>query len=213
MAVELNAWTRSATGKGAARKLRSEGRVPAVVYGVKPQPLVVEAQDCSRLVNEGALGRLLYLRLQDVDETKIVLFKDMQVHPIRGDIMHVDFHEVALDEEITTRVSIVIEGEEDRVADEGVFAVHLWEVEVSCLANQIPDNIVIDVSGMVIGDNLLVQDLEAPEGVNILTGPDEVVAAVVAPADIVEEEEEEEDLEVDEAAEEGEEDEEGVDEE
>ena len=61
-------------------------------------------------------------------------------------------------------------------------------MEISCLANQIPDSIVVDVSGMVIGENLLVQDLKAPEGVNILTSPDEVVAAVVAPAAAVEEE-------------------------
>jgi len=188
MALELNAWTRSATGKGAARKLRAEGRVPAIVYGVEPKPLVVDAQDCSRLVNEGALGRLVHLRLQDAGETKTVLFKDMQVHPVRGDIIHVDFHEVALDEEITTRVPIVIEGEENRDSDGGALAVHLWEVEISCLANQIPDSIVVDVSGMVIGENLLVQDLKAPEGVNILTSPDEVVAAVVAPAAAVEEE-------------------------
>ena len=75
MALELNAWTRSATGKGAARKLRAEGRVPAIVYGVELKPLVVDAQDCSRLVNEGALGRLVHLRLQDAGETKTVLFR------------------------------------------------------------------------------------------------------------------------------------------
>jgi len=201
MALELNAWTRSATGKGAARKLRAEGRVPAIVYGVEPKPLVVDAQDCSRLVNEGALGRLVHLRLQDVGETKTVLFKDMQVHPFRGDLLHVDFYEVALDEEITTRVPIVVEGEENRGSDGGVLAVQLWEVEISCLANQIPESIAVDVSRMTVGENLLVQDLEAPEEVKILTNHDQVVAAVVAPAAVVEEEPAEEAGEAGEAAE------------
>ncbi|MGI6038014.1 MAG: 50S ribosomal protein L25 [Limnochordia bacterium] len=203
--VQLTAEPRAEIGKGVARKLRAVGKIPGVIYGSKEpsQGIIVDTRECSRLLNEGALGRLVKLNL--AGKEKMVLFKDAQVDPVKGDLLHVDFHAVAMDEEISTIVSIRITGEEDRVSDGGVLASNLWELEVSCLPTNIPDEIAIDVSGLAVGENITVADIEAPEGVTILTSPEEVVVSVVAP--VAEEEAEEgaevaEDDVVEEAAEE-----------
>ena len=191
---QITAQERVATGKGVARKLRVEGQVPAVVYGTN-QPsrgLVVNERDISRLLMNGALGRLVRVNLDG--EVVAALLKEAQTDPIRGDLLHVDFQAVDMDQEINTVVAISLTGEEERVVDGGVLAANLWELEITCLPGSIPDVIVVDVSGLSLGDNITVADLDLPEGVTSLTPEDETVVSVVAPA--AEEEEEEEDVDV-----------------
>lgn len=204
---QLTVEKRTKTGKSYARRLRTGGKVPAVVYGSgKPAiNLEVEIREAERAM--AAAGSLITLGLDG--ESKTVIVKDIHRDPVRGDLQHIDFHEIDLTKKLEISVPIRVFGEEQRVGDGGVVTTLLWEALVSCLPTDIPEAIEVDVSQMGIDDVINVADLDIPAGVEILEEPDEPVVRVGLPDLIVEEEEEvDEDLdELDEDAEEAEEDE------
>src|SRR5690606_5395746 len=107
---------------------------------------------------------------------------DVQFDPVRGDAVHADFHEVALDEAVQVQVPVVLQNEEARFNDGGILDLLLREVTVSCLPTNIPEAIALDVPGMVICDTAQVRDLQVPEGVEIMDDPDAPVLTVSAPA-------------------------------
>lgn len=188
--VALTAQTRTEFGNGPSRRLRRQGLVPGVVYqpGGPSLPLALPGHDLKRTLVEGRTS-VIDLRIGD-DSTRPVLVKDWQLHPTRGDVMHVDFQEVDLTQEITTPVALTLVGSAVGVRDGGVLDQPLREVEVSALPDALPDEIQADVSGLAVGDAMTVADLVAPAGVTIVSDPETVVASVVAPSAAVEEVEE-----------------------
>jgi large subunit ribosomal protein L25 len=178
---------RSATGKGAARKLRAAGKVPAVMYGTNmaSQTLEVDAKQLSRLVEQGAQGRLVTLRLGGKE--RAVLLKDLQIDPIKGDPVHADFHAVALDRKLNTQVSVVILGENVK-EDEGVLVHGAREITVECLPTAIPEYVELNVEDLEVGDTVRAHDLSLPPGVTLVSDPDEVIVSVVLPRAVEEEE-------------------------
>ncbi|TMK18295.1 MAG: 50S ribosomal protein L25, partial [Actinobacteria bacterium] len=109
------------------------------------------------------------------------LARELQRDPVRGAVLHVDFLKIARDVAIEVDVPIHIEGESPGVKEGGVIEHHLWSVRVSCLPTSVPDRLVADVSHTILGEMLRVGDLEVPEGVTILTDPNEAVLGVVVP--------------------------------
>ena len=178
---QLAAEVRHETGKGANNRLRRSGYIPAVVYGASKENvnLKVEERIVSRLMRQGGMNRLLTLKVDG--EEKAVLMQDVQVHPVRGTLQHIDFLEVRLDEKVNVTVPVQVIGDAPGVLEGGVLAQALWELEVSCLPTEIPEVLEVDISGLGIGDTLLVKDIQAPEGVEILTDPEEAVVSIVAP--------------------------------
>lgn len=172
---------RKETGKGANRRLRRAGYIPGVVYGPgkDSMPLKVEERTLQKLLREVGTSHLIDLKIGD--ETKTVLVKEVQHDPVRGQLLHVDFHEVPLDREITATVPVVLAGEDQRVSDGGVISHSLRELEVACLPTNIPEHFEVDISGLSIGDSILVRDIKPPEGIRLLTDPEETVVSVVAP--------------------------------
>ena len=186
---QLLADKREGTGKGVARKLRAAGRVPAVLYGagVASTALSVDARDLYHLLHTGA-GTNVLVDLEVDGETHLALPRDVQRDHIRGRYVHVDFLAVRADEKITLDVPVHVVGESPGVQLGGVLEHHLWEIQVECLPSDVPDAIEADVSVLEeIGTSLKVADLVAPEGVTILTSPDESVVAVQQPQARVEE--------------------------
>lgn len=182
--IVLQGELRSETGKGVARRLRREDRIPAVIYGGKSQEsqaIAVSGKDLRRAMAEGALGRLVKLDLGQ-GGSRTALAKDMQVDPVRGDILHVDFHEVALDEAVQVQVPLVLVGEDERENDGGLLTLIVRELKVSCLPTDIPEHLEVSVAGLAIGDTVHVRDLTPPAGVEIVDDPDTVVLTVAAPA-------------------------------
>lgn len=180
----LRGQLREERGKGAARKVRREGQVPAVLYGHSTpsgQPIAVDGADVRRLLAQGGFGRLVDLDLGQAGR-RIALAKDIQFDPVRGDVIHADFHEVALDEKVQVQVPVQVANEEERPKDGGIVGVLLRELTVACLPTAIPEAIAVDVSGLAIGDVLHVRDVSAPEGVELLDDPDTPVVNVTAPA-------------------------------
>lgn len=135
-------------------------------------------------------------------EKKIVLIKDLQRDFVRGTIDHVDFYEVSMDKPVDTTVFVVLTGEEERESDGGLVNLVMRELNISCLPMDIPENITIDVSQMVIGDTITVSDLDLGGKITVNQDPDEVIVTVAVPTK-VEESAEDEEAEV-EAAEEAE---------
>ncbi|MGH2794276.1 MAG: 50S ribosomal protein L25 [Actinomycetota bacterium] len=182
MEVTIQAEERAGTGKGVARKLRAVGKVPAVVYGrgMDPVAVAVDRMSLIRAFKTDA-GRNVLIDLQFAGDTHLTLARELQRDPVRGTILHVDFLKIARDVAIEVDVPIHIEGEAPGVKEGGVIEHHLWSVRVTCLPGNVPERLDADVSNMVIGDMLRVADLRVPEGVTVLTNPEDAVLGVVVP--------------------------------
>lgn len=188
--VALTAHERTEFGNGPTRRLRRQGLVPGVVYqvGGPSLPFALPGHDLKRALVEGRTS-VIDLSIGDAGP-RPVLVKDWQLHPVRGDVMHVDFTEVDLKVEIETPVAIHIVGDAAGVREGGVLDQPLREVVVSALPDSLPDFIEIDVSALEVGDSVTVGDLVAPAGVTITSDPETVVASVVAPTVVTVSEEE-----------------------
>jgi large subunit ribosomal protein L25 len=182
---DLSVMPRDARGKQAAKRLRREGRVPAVLYGgTAPQAISLDPKAVLRMIH-GHEGSTQLLNLQfdgGGAGTRMAIIRDMQFDPVSENLLHVDLQEVSADRPINVRVAIHPVGEAIGVKDtKGILNLVLHEIEVSCLPTSIPARIDADVTSLAIGDVLTVRDLAVPEGVRVLNDPGQAVATVSPP--------------------------------
>lgn len=203
----LNATRREGIGKGAARKLRAAGQVPAVLYGKEQDTLhlAVEAHDAAQLFQSiSVASTIVSLKIKGQRGATRTLIREVQVHPFKSELVHIDFMKIQEGVAVEVQVPLELEGTPEGVrADGGVLEQIAHEIPVRCMPDNIPGAITVDVTGMELGDSLHVSDLPVPEGVEILLDPERTVANVAIPRVVVEEvvEEEEEALELEAAAE------------
>jgi large subunit ribosomal protein L25 len=179
--VSLTAQKRTEFGNGPTRRLRRQGLVPGIVYqsGGDSLPLALPGHDLKRTLVEGRTSVIDLVIGEEL--TQPVLVKDWQLHPVRGDVMHVDFQQVDLTQEIEAPIPLTLVGNSVGVRDGGVLDQPLREVVVSALPDSLPDHIEVDVSELQVGDSLTVADITAPAGVTVISEAETVVASVVAP--------------------------------
>jgi large subunit ribosomal protein L25 len=174
--ITLVAETGRAIGTSDARRLRRDGRIPAVVYGhgMEALSVSVDARDFRHaLSGDSGLNQLLSL---DIDGTShLALARVLQRHPVRNTVIHIDFQIVGRDEVVTAEVPIVLVGEAKAVGSAGVVDHPLTQLSVSATPSNIPDEIQVDISSLNIGDSIRVADLQLPAGVTTDVDPDEVV--------------------------------------
>jgi len=185
---KLAAAPRHQTGKGAARRTRAGGRVPAVLYGhgMEPLHLSVDAREFTFALRTDA-GTNVLLEL-DVDGTPhLALAKEIQRHPVRGTFLHIDFLQVRRGERLRVSVPVHLVGEAPGVREGGRLGHDLHQINVEAEVTAVPEALEADVSGLDIGDAVRVGDLIAPRGVTILDDPEATVASVSAPTVEVEE--------------------------
>ena len=186
----IQAEKRTVTGKQ-VKALRRAGKLPAVIYGygIDPISIVLDAHSASRILARASSSTLVTIELAGKQYPTLV--REKQLDFIRNSLIHVDFLAVSMTEKITANVGVHIEGEAPAVKEFGAILVtNLTELEVECLASDLPERFVVDVSGLAeIGDGVYVRDLEIPANVEILTDPDEMI--IVATAQAAEEIEEE----------------------
>jgi large subunit ribosomal protein L25 len=183
------------TGSAASRRLRATGKIPVVLYGrgAEPAPLTVDWRDLrTALTSDKGLNALITVTVNGTS-TKVIV-KEMQRHPVRRDVLHVDFLAVDVDKPITTDVPIVLEGEPIKVLrEQGVVEQALNAIVVHAKPDAIPGHLSIDVSDLEIGHTITVADLALPEGVTTDADPEEtIVTAKLTSLALAEEEEGEE---------------------
>jgi large subunit ribosomal protein L25 len=190
----LTADERSERGSRAVRRLRRDGLVPGVVYGG------TDGESTSFSVNSRALRQVLVdgsalIDLEVAGRTRPVIVKDQQLHPVRGEVLHIDLLEVRLDEKIQTTVAVHIENIEEApgIKEGGVLEQVTHQLNIEALPTAIPEFVPVDASGMEIAATMILSELTPPEGVTFLDDPEEtVIATVVVPTEVEEPEIEEE---------------------
>lgn len=189
----LNGVTRTTSGKGYARALRRAGRIPAIVYGhSEPVSVSVEAREFHKEFHTVSESQLITLKLEKDDRT--VLIKDYSEDITNGEILHIDFYEVEKGKKLHTRIAVELDGSPVGVREGGILEHTLYEVDIECLPKDIPEHLIVDVSGLSQGDSIHISDIPVPEGVTILNNADQTVASVTTPRAVVEEEEGEEEV-------------------
>ena len=187
--AKLTARTRTTSGKGAARQLRRSGQLPAVVYGRRDETesLALDTHELSRLLSRIHAATTVIDLEVDGGEPRPVLIREIQRHPYRPQLLHVDFFEIRADVKIRVPVPVHLVETPAGVEMGGMLQFLRHELEVECLPNEIPSEFKVDVSALEIGDSLHVSDVEAG-GVTILDDETVTICTVVPPA--LEEEEE-----------------------
>ena len=186
--ANLSATPRTETGKGVARKLRAQNSVPGVLYGHHrdPQPLVVDGREFDRLVEHYATETTVVELALDGQSVR-TLIREIQRHPYRRQVLHVDFQALVAGEKVTVDVPIVLHGTPEGVRMGGVLDQVMRELTVEVDPSDIPNHIDADVSGLGLAQSLHVSDLALPEGVTVLDDADATVCVVGTPR-VVEEE-------------------------
>lgn len=194
--VTLAAETREGRGTGEGRRLRRAGRVPAIAYGagLDATPVSVDALELYHaLRTEAGLNALI--RLEIDGDTHLTLARELHRHPVRREILHVDFVAVDQSRTVTVDVPINLIGHAPGTDEGGVVDQVRFDVHVEVLPLEVPDSFELDISDMQVGDVKRLGDLALPEGVDLLDDPDATVVSVSVPAMEVPEEGEEEPLE------------------
>ena len=165
--VALKAETGRELGSSSSRRLRREGRIPAVVYGLENDPLPVSVEYSEArvaLTGDAGLNALLNLSIDGQDQ--LCLVKDIQRHVVRDEVSHIDFIRVDANADIETEVPLILIGESKAVANvSGMVDQALFSVVISTKPTSIPNEIEVDISEMEVGDTIRVEDLKLPEGV------------------------------------------------
>lgn len=197
----LQVETRSETGKGAARRIRAAGKIPGNVYGHGAEPTAVVADELQfkALISKISTENTLIDLKVDDGKPKSVLIREIQRHPYRSVILHVDFFEITAGEKIRVAVPVRLEGNPIGVRNGGILQVIRYELEIECLPREIPSSFEIDISEMDIGDSLHIRELDTGD-VTVLEDESLTICTVVAPKVVAVEEVEgeEEDIDLDE---------------
>lgn len=185
--VKLSAQPRAHVGRNSVKQLHARGAVPANIYGPKCEPanLEVNARELKKLLAH-AVGENILVELEIAEEKgttkRLSLIQEVQHHPVRGDILHVDFLEVSMNEAIHTEVPIEPSGDAEGVKNYGGLLEQLIRsVSIECLPKNLPECIHVDVTPLAIGQSIHVRDLVLPEGVTALGDPDLTVFLVAEP--------------------------------
>lgn len=190
METQMTAEIREAVGKSSIHQLREVGRIPAVLYGagLKPRTLSVDAKEFGRLYSQGLLQRLIRLNIigGERPEAAMVLIKEVQREPLGQKPIHLDFNAVLMDHSVDVRVPIHLTGGAQRALDGAIIESHMHEIEITCLPAAIPDRLNLDVSGLKIGQSLLVKDVPVPQGVTVRSHPEDTVVSAAVPVKPVE---------------------------
>ncbi len=180
--VSLEVSRREQTGKEVAKKLRREGKVPAVVYGGHREPvaITVDRKAVSELVqkSEHGIRSIFLLKMAGTDQQRHAMIKDITIDPVSRKMIHIDFVRVLMDEKVRVTIPVHINGTAIGVKEGGLLDFQVRELHVECMPNAIPDSIEVDVAPLGSHDYYRIKDLKLPEGVKSLDDPERVVVGV-----------------------------------
>jgi large subunit ribosomal protein L25 len=183
MTITIQAEKRESFGKNANRRLRKQGRIPAILYGESAAcvPLVLDKKDVVRILKTDTRENTLF-KVGFGDEMRDAMIKELQIDPVSDELIHADLIQIAMDKIIRVTVPIVPKGEAVGVKTEGGFVDFVTrEVEVDCLPKDIPDRIEIDISGLHLHQSVKVESVTPPEGVRFVNDPGTVLVLISLP--------------------------------
>ena len=184
MAATLKATAREGAGKGVARKLRAQGKVPAVIYGHgdKNVPLALDRHELELLLHGISVENTVIGLVTDGGSSTDVLIREVQMHPYRPEVLHVDFVQLHANEVIRMRIPVRLNGNPVGVIeDNAVLDQVIYEIEVECLPGNIPEVFEVDVSALRAGESVRIHDVSLPN-VRVLIDSELPIASVVAPS-------------------------------
>ena len=190
--AEVVAKVREQVGTGPSRAYRRASLIPAVLYGEGVKGtihLLVDKAELDKLLSAHGLGSIVTVKLPGQGDYPTMV-REIQYHPVRGQVIHADFQGISLTEKLRTVVPVVLQGTPQGVAEGGTLQHQLRELEVECLPQDLPDHIIVEVADLGLTESLFVQDLSVPEQIMVISEETEVVATVLAPRPEEEEEEE-----------------------
>jgi large subunit ribosomal protein L25 len=181
--IVVAAEPRTETGKNVNRRLRAKGLIPGTLYGARKKPVAVAVSPKEiTTILRSASGENTLFDLDLGGQKRKVILKEFQVEPLKGQLLHADFYEVALDRTLEVKVHVELHGTPVGVKVQGgILDFVTRELEFECLPADIPEKVVVDVSGLELGKHLRVSELTLPERLKLLTAPEVVVAHVVTP--------------------------------
>lgn len=192
--LELKVNARTEKGKGPNRRLRSQGEIPAVLYGGKEEKMfTVNFRDFTKLLNNPD-GTNIIIDLKDKSFKGMAVIKEIQRDPVKSEPLHVDFYEIAMDRPLRIPVAVHLTGTAHGVREGGILEQNLWEIEIEALPSHLPSHIDVDISALGIGESVHVKDVTIEETLKVLVDQDELIAHVAAPRLVEAEEEEEEEV-------------------
>lgn len=182
--VVLSVDQRTQKGKGPARRLRAVGKAPAVFYGKKSEPIkiAINVHEFRKAIEQAGSNPLFDLEIREDSgiTTRRALLKERQINPLDGSLIHLDFLEVFMDESIEVTVPIEFEGKPVGIDKGGIFQAATRELRISCLPDNIPNMIVVDVSGLDVGHSVHIAEIALPPGVSALQDKTVALATVAA---------------------------------
>lgn len=201
MAIAMNAEQRMGTTKGELRQLRLEGKIPGVIYGKQlsdAAQVTVDAKELQSLLRSHP-NAVLEINIPSHGKTSVMI-SEIQRDSLNRNVLHVDFHQINMNENVRANVRIHAEGDSEGVREGGVLQLIMHEVEVQCLPGSIPEAVTVDISSLAMGESILVSDLSLPKGVESSADPEQVVLTILSPQkDLTEEEAEDAAVELAEA--------------
>jgi len=183
--INLSARLRKVTGNSPARSLRREGRIPAVLYGPKTEPILlsIDSKEFEQITKKSTIGSvLLNLQIQNGDtQNRPAMVKELQTHPVTQRFLHVDFYEIDMQRKIRVMVPVVVRGKARGVEEGGLLQIVRREIEVLCLPTEIPEAFEVDVTHLDIGGAIHLEDIQAVGNVEISGDENVTVVSVLAP--------------------------------
>lgn len=197
LVLEVNKRSDNELKKNASRRLRRDGFIPAVMYGLDLEPVsikVSEKEFKDLLKGRSAANLIFDMVINENGNRKkeTVILKDIQRDPISREFLHLDFLRIQMEKEVETLVPIIIINEEESIGvkeEGGVIQHGLRELHISCLPKDIPEKIEYDVANLKLGESVRVSDIKAPENIKVLSHPEEVVVSIIHPTQLREEKE------------------------
>ncbi|MGB3977153.1 MAG: 50S ribosomal protein L25 [bacterium] len=183
--MKLSAEVKSQVGKGVNRRLRKQGRVPAILYGKHQSPIPVSLNqlEVEKVLAAGGAGKLVTLDvtgLKGKESQTLVLFKDVQRNALTGKLDHMDLYSITRGEELTMVLPIVFVGDAKEKEKGGTLQFVTREINIQCLPRNIPDSIEVDISSIEMGHSIFMSDIKLPDTVKLLDDPEKVVASIVS---------------------------------
>ena len=174
------------TGKGSARKLRSGGRLPVILYGPETSPIMLslDYKQLQKILRGKSAENIIFDLKADSNEknqSKRVMIKEIQKDPVTRDYLHVDFYEISMEKELEVDIPVYLINTPIGVSEGGILEHTRRELKISCMPKNLVDKIEVDVSGLDIGQSLHVEDITLPPGLKSIEDGDLTIATVVAP--------------------------------